>query len=89
MADNITALCQAGCPVVEDFPKSSPDLNAIEGMWKIVRERMYAMEPDEFESRADFLARLRRAVHWLNDNNWDHQLYLCCNQKESDLFIRF
>lgn len=80
--DNLTALRQAGCPVVADFPKCSPDLNAIEGMWKILRDRMYATEPAECESRADFLIRLRRAVHWLNEHNWEYQRYLCCNQKD-------
>ena len=28
---NLSALRQAGCPVIEEYPKHSPDLNAIEG----------------------------------------------------------
>lgn len=67
---------------VEDFPKSSADLNAIEGVWRLLKERLSDTEPEEFESRADFLVRLRRAVAWLNSNRAEHMLYLCTNQKE-------
>ena len=30
-ARNLSALRQAGCPVIEEYPKHSPDLNTIEG----------------------------------------------------------
>ena len=76
------ALKAAGCPVVENFPKSSPDLNAIEGVWKMIKERMLETEPEAMETRAEFLARLRRQVHWLNDTKHDHLLILCTNQKQ-------
>ena len=34
------------------------------------------------EARAEFLARLRRTVRWLNENAADDVLYLAQNQKE-------
>ena len=38
--------------------------------------------PKEFESRAEFLVRLRRQATWLNDNKHDIFLDLCTNQKQ-------
>jgi hypothetical protein len=37
---NLKALKAAGCPVLEDYPKSSPDLNAIEGVWQMIKARV-------------------------------------------------
>ena len=75
------ALEAAGCPVLENYPKSSPDLNAIEGVWQLIKDRMVETEPEAIETRAEFLARLRRQVHWLNDTKHDLLLKLCTNQK--------
>ena len=80
--DNLKALKEAGCPVVENFPKCSPDHNAIEGVWHMLKQRMVHTDPDVFENRADFLARLRRQVASLNDNKGDELLQMCTNQKE-------
>ena len=79
---NLEALSAAGCPVVKDFPKSSPDLNAIEGVWHLLKARLLKSEPEAMEGRADFLLRLRRQVNWLNDNQHDELLKLCTNQKQ-------
>ena len=79
---NLGALRKAGCFVVGHYPKCSPDLNAIEGWWRILRERLEQSEPEESESRVDFIVRLRRTVHWLNRNRWEQGLRLCTNQKE-------
>ena len=79
---NLVALSVAGCPVLKDFPKSSPDLNAIEGVWHLLKARMLKTEPVAMESRAEFLVRLRRQVKWLNDNQHDELCKLCTNQKE-------
>ena len=78
----LKALREAGCDVVNDFPKISPDLNAIEGWWKVLRGRFQATEPTDFEDRPSFLLRLRRAVTWLNDNRADYGFELCTNQKK-------
>ena len=50
---------EAGRTVVQDFPKSSPDLNAIEGAGHLLRQRLEQTEHDQVEGRAEFLARLR------------------------------
>ena len=65
-------LRQAGCPVVKNFPKHSPDLNAIEGWWRVLRERLEMTAPEEMETRARFLLRLRRTVSWLNAHMLDN-----------------
>ena len=64
---NLGALRRAGFQIVENYPKSSPDLNAIEGMWNLVRQKLQKTEPTEFENRTQFLARLRLCVNWLNE----------------------
>ena len=80
-ARNLSALRGAGCTLVANFPKSSPDLNAIEGWWRVLRERLVATAPVELEGRASFIARLRRTVTWLNENRSDDAFALCTNQK--------
>ena len=79
---NLDALKLAGCHVVADFPKSSPDLNAIEGVWSLLRRRLEQTEPADFEDRAAFLVRLRRTVRWLNENRAEALLSMRTNQKE-------
>eukprot|EP00974_Lingulodinium_polyedra_P011223 1083658-Lingulodinium_polyedra.AAC.1 len=78
---NIEALKKAGCIIQADFPKHSPDLNAIEGWWRVLRERLEQTAPEEFEDRDAFLLRLKRTVKWLNDHRWEEGLALCTNQK--------
>lgn len=65
-----------------DHPKYSPDLNAIEGWWRVLRERLEQTAPEDFESREEFIARLRRTVSWLNEHRWEDALKLCAHQKE-------
>ena len=78
---SLAALAKAGFSVVENFPVSSPDLNAIEGWWHRLKTRLDDTAPTELETRPEFLARLRRTVHWLNDNAADDALALAQNQK--------
>jgi hypothetical protein len=85
---NLKALQEAGCPVVKEFPKCSPDLNAIEGQWATLRQRLQATEPEDFEDRAAFLVRVRRCVTWLNDNKGDEARKMCTNQKERARDVR-
>ena len=78
----LTALRRAGCPVVKNFPKGSPDFNAIEGIWKLLRDRLEMTAPEGLESRESFLVRLRQSVRWLNDNHRDYLLELATNQTQ-------
>ena len=65
---HLRALRLSGCCVVSNYPKHSADLNAIEGWWLVLRERLDATAPEEMESRDEFVARLRRTVNWLNEH---------------------
>ena len=78
---NLLALRRAGCPVVACYPKQTPDLNAIEGRWTVLRDRLDLTALDEIESWGDFVARLSRTVAWLNLNERDHAVALARNQK--------
>ena len=78
---NLKALREAGCPAIARFPKHSPDLNAIEGWWKKLRERLQETEPVAMESRDKFLGRLRRVVIWLKEHAAHEGKVLCTNQK--------
>ena len=62
-------------------------MNAIEGWWKLLRQRLEVTEPEEFEGRAAFLVRLGRAATWLNSNRWAQVLQLCTNQKQFALEV--
>ena len=79
---SVDALKKAGCPPVAKFPKCSPDLNAIENIWAMLRTRLVDTEPVHLESRAQFLVRLRRCVRWLNEHKKEEMLKKCANQKE-------
>ena len=78
----IAAEDKAGCDQVPMYPKSSPDLNAIEGWWRKLKLYLEEREPVERETRTAFLRRLRRAVDYLNRNCRKHGRQLCRNQKE-------
>ena len=68
--------------LVEEHPKYSQDLNAVENAWKILRDRLIDTMPTHLEPRVEFVARLRAAVRWININREDELLYLGTNQKE-------
>ena len=78
---NLEALAAAGFDIVE-HPKHSPDLNAIEGWWNRLRQRLEETEPEYFEDRPEFLKRLRRTVDWINIHCQVDGVSLCRNQKE-------
>jgi hypothetical protein len=78
---SLAAIEKAGFSVL-DSPINSPDLNAIEGWWNRIRMRLDETAPAHMETRSEFLARLRRTVHWLNEHAADDALKLARNQKE-------
>ena len=58
------------------------DLNAIETTWRELRARLDKTMPTGRETRAAFLARLRRAVAWVNVHRAAYFQELCTNQKD-------
>ena len=58
------------------------DLNAVETAWRELRARLNETMPTGRELRSEFLARLRRAVAWVNTHRCDLFKELCTNQKE-------
>jgi len=71
-----------GIELVEDYPPVSQDFNAIENVWKHLRDRLDATLPDGVESRDRFIPRLKKAVAWLNRNRAAQLAKLSRNQKE-------
>lgn len=78
----LAAFAKLSVGLVENYPRCSQDLNAIENAWALLRDRVYETMPTHVESRADFCVRLRYAVEWLNRNRHSRLLELCDNQKE-------
>ena len=71
------------CPFyaqVEEFSKSSPDLNHVEGVWHRLRQELEKKAPTGIETRAAFLARLRRTVARMNQSG--EFKTLATNQKQ-------
>ena len=79
---SLAALERSGIVLVEDFPVSSQDFNAIEGVWKILRDRLAATLPTQRETREAFIKRILAAVAWINRNRSDQLWKLATNQKE-------
>lgn len=75
-------LAKLGAEVVDDYPRCSQDLNAIENAWSVLRQRLDETLPTQMESRDEFTTRLRAAVRWVNSNREDQLWKLCTNQKE-------
>jgi len=76
----LAALKAEGFEVLENYPKSSPDLNHIEGVWHLLRQELDAHAPSAREARGEFLARLRSTVGRMNASG--AFVGLAANQKE-------
>lgn len=78
----LLALEQLDCTLVEGYPRCSQDFNAIENVWKILRERLSDTLPLGLEKRDAFVIRLKSAVVWVNRSKRGELWYLARNQKE-------
>ena len=76
------AFRKIGVQLVDEHPKYSQDLSAIENAWKIVRERLDETMPTWLEKRDDFIVRLRNAVKRVNANRHMDLCFLSTNQKD-------
>ena len=75
------AFKKANIQLLENYPKSSQDLNAIEVAWRELKARLYETAPTKLEKRTNFLRRVHNAVAWVNKNRADLRLMLCQGQK--------
>ena len=73
---------RVGLEILEQHAKCSQDLNPIENIWRLLRERLYETLPKKLETRGDFEARVRSAVRWLNYHKQEEMWYLSTNPKE-------
>ena len=71
-----------GIELVEGYPRTSQDSNAIENAWAILKERLDETMPVRLEGRDAFVRRLNLAVAWANRHRADQLKYLSINQKE-------
>lgn len=76
------ALDNVGLQLVEGYPRTSQDLNAIENAWDILKKRLDETMPVRLERRDDFEKRLKLAVAWVSRNRADQLRYPSTNQKE-------
>ena len=65
-AGPLQALADVGLELVDGYPRVSQDFNAIENVWKLLRDRLYETMPSTLETRGAFVIRLMTAVAWLN-----------------------
>ncbi len=81
-SEPLEAMREAGIEVVAQHPSHSPDLNAIENAWALLRQRLGDTEPADRETREAFLLRLRAAVAWINRNQKYSLETFSSNQKD-------
>ena len=78
----LAALRSIDLQLVKQFPRCSQDFNAIENVWKILRDRLMDTLPVALESRTAFIKRLRDAVKWVNQNRAGQLRRFSTNQRE-------
>ena len=67
--ESMVAFEEAGIELVASYPRSSQDLNPIENVWNLLRQRVAQTRPQERELRDAFVVRLKSAVVWLNTHH--------------------
>ena len=78
----VNALRRLDIELVEDYPRSSQDFNAIENAWDTLKKRLDETLPVNLEARAEFVARLHAAARLVNTTRVGRLRYLSTNQKE-------
>ena len=81
-AEPQAALQDLGIQVCTRHPAHSADLNPIENVWALLRDRLADTAPAHMEDRDQFIARLRLAVAWINRNKKAHMQKLAGNLKQ-------
>ena len=84
----LAAMEESGITVLDKRPKHSADLNPIENVWALLRERLAKTLPPTTEGRAAFVARLRAAVMWLNRNRRGAMRQLAGSIKQRALAVQ-
>ena len=80
---SVGALNKIRLPLVEGYPVSSQDFNAIENAWDMIKQRLDETIPRKImEGRDAFVARLRLCVQWVNKYRANDLWYISTNQKE-------
>lgn len=78
----MNAFRKLGIELVDGYPRCSQDFNAIENVWKLLRDRLHSTLPAGLENRAAFIDRLKAAVVWLNRHKKASLWHFARNQKE-------
>ena len=62
----LASMRAAGISLLGNYPISSQDLNPVENVWNLLRQRLDHTQPTTLEPRDRFIQRLTAAVKWLN-----------------------
>ena len=81
-AESIECFQTHGLHVLRNYPKSSQELNPIENVWALLRDKLEAEAPAGVETREDFILRLRSAVRCLNTTRNNELKGLCFDLPE-------
>ena len=76
------AISKTGLKLVPGYPQRSQDFNAIENVWKTLKDRLNQTMPIHLEGREEFIQRLKSAVKWINQNKSEQLWMWSTNQKE-------
>ena len=78
----LLAIKDAGLELIKLYPKRCQDFNAIENVWKMLREELLQTLPQGVEKRGEFVARLHKCVEYLNKHRKEEMIKLSRNQKQ-------
>ena len=78
----LLAIKDAGMELIELYPIRGQDFNAIENIWKMLREELCKTLPQGVEKRDVFIRRLHKAVKHINKHRKEEILKVSRNQKK-------